>query len=159
MEPSLSQYLFLDDHALRGLDAFFQNARFGGGENDLHLIFCCWLRPQAKMRLQRRASPIARAGLNVAHSDQRPLVSSSTKQPHLRADAIWVAFHPHRFHLQPVFVGGVVTIQTALNIDNPLIPKNLVGFATRQSIILEFAPTFMSIIMAGKVGSFITSSF
>ncbi len=56
------------------------------------------------------------------------------------------------------FVGGVVTIQTALNIDNPLIPKYLVGFATRQSIVLEFAPTFMSIIMAGKVGSFITSS-
>jgi phospholipid/cholesterol/gamma-HCH transport system permease protein len=56
------------------------------------------------------------------------------------------------------FVGGVVTIQTALNIDNPLIPKNLIGFATRQSIILEFAPTFISIIMAGKVGSFITSS-
>lgn len=56
------------------------------------------------------------------------------------------------------FVGGVIAIQTALNIDNPLIPAYLVGFATRQSIILEFAPTFMSIIMAGKVGSFITSS-
>lgn len=56
------------------------------------------------------------------------------------------------------FVGGVVAIQTSLNITNPLIPKNLVGFATRQSIILEFAPTFISIIMAGKVGSFITSS-
>lgn len=56
------------------------------------------------------------------------------------------------------FVGGVITIQTALNIDSPLIPKYLVGFATRQSIILEFAPTFTSIIMAGKVGSFITSS-
>ncbi|MFT4697370.1 MAG: phospholipid/cholesterol/gamma-HCH transport system permease protein [Flavobacteriaceae bacterium] len=56
------------------------------------------------------------------------------------------------------FVGGVVAIQTALNIDNPLIPEYLVGFATRQSIVLEFAPTFMSIIMAGKVGSFITSS-
>ena len=56
------------------------------------------------------------------------------------------------------FVGGVVTIQTALNISNPLIPKYLVGFATRQSVILEFAPTFISIIMAGKVGSFITSS-
>jgi phospholipid/cholesterol/gamma-HCH transport system permease protein len=56
------------------------------------------------------------------------------------------------------FVGGVITIQTALNIDNPLIPDYLVGYATRQSIILEFAPTFMSIIMAGKVGSFITSS-
>mgnify|MGYP000592522953 FL=1 len=56
------------------------------------------------------------------------------------------------------FVGGVVTIQTALNISNPLIPKYLVGFATRQSVILEFAPTFISVIMAGKVGSFITSS-
>lgn len=56
------------------------------------------------------------------------------------------------------FVGGVVAIQTSLNISNPLIPKNLVGFATRQSIILEFAPTFISVIMAGKVGSFITSS-
>ncbi len=56
------------------------------------------------------------------------------------------------------FVGGVVAIQTALNIDNPLIPEYLVGFATRQSIILEFAPTFISIIMAGKIGSFITSS-
>lgn len=56
------------------------------------------------------------------------------------------------------FVGGVVSIQTSLNMSNPLIPKSLVGFATRQSIILEFAPTFISIIMAGKVGSFITSS-
>ena len=56
------------------------------------------------------------------------------------------------------FVGGVITIQTALNISNPLIPKYLVGFATRQSIVLEFAPTFTSVIMAGKVGSFITSS-
>lgn len=56
------------------------------------------------------------------------------------------------------FVGGVVAIQTAINTDNPLIPQYLVGFATRQSIILEFAPTFISVIMAGKVGSFITSS-
>jgi phospholipid/cholesterol/gamma-HCH transport system permease protein len=56
------------------------------------------------------------------------------------------------------FIGGVVTIQTALNISNPLIPRNLIGFATRQSVILEFAPTFTSIIMAGKVGSYITSS-
>jgi len=56
------------------------------------------------------------------------------------------------------FIGGVVAIQTALNLTNPLIPKNLIGFATRQSVILEFAPTFTSIIMAGKVGSYITSS-
>ena len=56
------------------------------------------------------------------------------------------------------FIGGVVTIQTALNLNNPLLPKSLIGFATRQSVILEFAPTFTSIIMAGKVGSYITSS-
>lgn len=56
------------------------------------------------------------------------------------------------------FIGGVVAIQTALNLTNELLPKSLIGFATRQSIILEFAPTFCSIIMAGKVGSYITSS-
>ncbi|MEN8124384.1 MAG: ABC transporter permease [Bacteroidota bacterium] len=56
------------------------------------------------------------------------------------------------------FVGGVVAIQTGLNVDNPWIPKYLIGFATKRSIILEFAPTFMSIILAGKVGSYITSS-
>tara|TARA_B100000497_G_scaffold19440_1_gene23020 strand:- start:142 stop:801 length:660 start_codon:yes stop_codon:yes gene_type:complete len=56
------------------------------------------------------------------------------------------------------FIGGVITIQTALNMENPLLPNYLVGFATRQSIVLEFAPTIISIIMAGKVGSFITST-
>ena len=56
------------------------------------------------------------------------------------------------------FVGGVVAIQTALNLNNPLIPKYIIGYATRQSVILEFAPTFISVIMAGKMGSFITSS-
>lgn len=56
------------------------------------------------------------------------------------------------------FIGAVVAIQTALNLNNPLIPKSLVAYAARQSVILEFSPTFISIIMAGKVGSFITSS-
>ena len=56
------------------------------------------------------------------------------------------------------FIGGVVSIQMALNLENPLLSKPLIGFATRQSVILEFAPTFISIIMAGKVGSYITSS-
>jgi phospholipid/cholesterol/gamma-HCH transport system permease protein len=56
------------------------------------------------------------------------------------------------------FVGGVVAIQTAMNVDSPFIPKYLIGFATKRSMILEFSPTFMSIILAGKVGSYITSS-
>lgn len=56
------------------------------------------------------------------------------------------------------FIGAVVTIQTALNLNNPIIPKYLIGFTARQSIILEFSPTFISIIMAGRMGSYITSS-
>jgi phospholipid/cholesterol/gamma-HCH transport system permease protein len=56
------------------------------------------------------------------------------------------------------FVGGVIAIQTALNLESPIIPKYLIGFATKRAMILEFAPTFASIILAGKVGSFITSS-
>ena len=56
------------------------------------------------------------------------------------------------------FIGGVVSIQMALNLENPLLSKTLIGFARRQSVILECAPTFISIIMAGKVGSYITSS-
>jgi phospholipid/cholesterol/gamma-HCH transport system permease protein len=56
------------------------------------------------------------------------------------------------------FIGGVIALQTALNIDSPFIPQYLIGFATKRSIILEFAPTFCSIILAGKVGSYITSS-
>ncbi len=56
------------------------------------------------------------------------------------------------------FVGGVIAIQTALNIESPFIPRYLIGFAVKRSIILEFSPTFMCVILAGKVGSYITSS-
>lgn len=56
------------------------------------------------------------------------------------------------------FIGGVIALQTALNLDSPFIPPSLIGFAAKRSIILEFAPTFCSIILAGKVGSYITSS-
>ncbi|ARV15033.1 MlaE family ABC transporter permease [Polaribacter sp. SA4-12] len=56
------------------------------------------------------------------------------------------------------FIGGVIALQTALNLNNPFIPKSLIGFAAKRSIILEFAPTFCSIILAGKVGSYIASS-
>jgi len=56
------------------------------------------------------------------------------------------------------FIGGVIALQTALNLESPFIPESLIGFAAKRSIILEFAPTFCSIILAGKVGSYITSS-
>jgi phospholipid/cholesterol/gamma-HCH transport system permease protein len=56
-----------------------------------------------------------------------------------------------------VFMGAVVAIQTAFNIDTPLIPEYTIGFTTRQSVVLEFSPTILSLILAGKVGSRIAS--
>jgi phospholipid/cholesterol/gamma-HCH transport system permease protein len=55
------------------------------------------------------------------------------------------------------FMGAVVSIQTAFNITSPLIPMSMVGFTVRQSVILEFSPTVISLILAGKVGSRIAS--
>lgn len=59
--------------------------------------------------------------------------------------------------LLSIFMGGVITLQTASNIDSAWIPLYTIGFATRQSIILEFSPTLISLILAGKVGSNIAS--
>ena len=55
--------------------------------------------------------------------------------------------------LLSLFMGAVVTIQTKTNMDSPLIQEYIVGFAVRQSTILEFSPTIISLILAGKVGS------
>ncbi|MBT7895962.1 MAG: ABC transporter permease [Flavobacteriales bacterium] len=55
------------------------------------------------------------------------------------------------------FIGAVVSIQTAFNFESPLFPKYLIGYATRESLILEFCPTMLSLILAGKVGSNIAS--
>lgn len=59
--------------------------------------------------------------------------------------------------LLSIFMGGVITLQTASNIDSAFIPAYTIGFATRQSVILEFSPTLISLILAGKVGSNIAS--
>ncbi|GIK69118.1 MAG: ABC transporter permease [Bacteroidota bacterium] len=56
-----------------------------------------------------------------------------------------------------LFMGAVITIQTASNIDSPWIPSYTVGFTTRQSVILEFSPTIIALILAGKIGSNIAS--
>ncbi len=57
-----------------------------------------------------------------------------------------------------LFVGAVVTVQTAVYIDSPLLPKYLIGLVARDSIILEFAPTMIALILAGKIGSNIASN-
>ncbi len=59
--------------------------------------------------------------------------------------------------LMSLFMGAVIALQTASNIESPLIPSYTVGFTTRQSVILEFSPTIICLILAGKVGSNIAS--
>jgi len=56
-----------------------------------------------------------------------------------------------------VFMGAVITLQTAYNTDNPIYPTYLIGLGCRDSIILEFSSTVIALILAGKVGSHITS--
>jgi phospholipid/cholesterol/gamma-HCH transport system permease protein len=56
-----------------------------------------------------------------------------------------------------LFVGAVITIQTNFNIENPLLPKYLVGVTVRDSLLLEFSSTMVALILAGKVGSSIAS--
>ena len=56
-----------------------------------------------------------------------------------------------------IFMGAVITIQSAFGFQSPLVPLYAIGLASRDSIILEFSPTIVSLILAGKVGSNIAS--
>lgn len=56
-----------------------------------------------------------------------------------------------------MFMGAVITIQSAFGFESPWIPLYAVGVASRDSIVLEFSPTIVSLILAGKVGSNIAS--
>jgi phospholipid/cholesterol/gamma-HCH transport system permease protein len=55
------------------------------------------------------------------------------------------------------FMGGVITIQAAFGFTNPIIPLYALGFTTRESMLLEFSPTIVCLILAGKIGSNIAS--
>lgn len=56
-----------------------------------------------------------------------------------------------------IFTGAIIALQVSYNLDNPLIPASMVGYMTREMMVLEFAPTIISLILAGKVGSLIAS--
>lgn len=56
-----------------------------------------------------------------------------------------------------LFIGAVICIQMTINIVSPLIPTYSTGLATREILILEFSNTMMCLILAGKVGSNISS--
>ena len=56
-----------------------------------------------------------------------------------------------------LFIGGVLVIQTASNLENPIIDKMYIGYMVRESLILEFCSTMVATILAGKMGSNISS--
>lgn len=55
------------------------------------------------------------------------------------------------------FMGAVLTLQMAINLQDTIVPEYLIGYATRESILLEFSSTVVALILAGKVGSNIAS--
>lgn len=83
----------------------------------------------------------------------------------------WKVFRQRLFHeiqfiginsipivaLMSTFMGGVIALQTASNMDSPFLPEYTIGYITRSSTILEFSPTIISLILAGKVGSNVAS--
>ena len=56
-----------------------------------------------------------------------------------------------------LFIGGVLVIQTASNLENPIIDKMYIGYMVRESLSLEFCSTLVALILAGKMGSNIAS--
>lgn len=69
----------------------------------------------------------------------------------LGVNSVWIVV------IISVFIGGIMTIQFAYSMSNPIYPRNLIGLGTRDTLILEFSSTMLALIMAGKIGSNITS--
>jgi phospholipid/cholesterol/gamma-HCH transport system permease protein len=56
-----------------------------------------------------------------------------------------------------IFMGAVSAVQTAYQLVSPVIPKSTIAQIVRDTVILEFAPTLVCIVLAGVVGSKIAS--
>lgn len=56
-----------------------------------------------------------------------------------------------------VFMGVIMTMQVVLNTENPMLPRYTTGLMLRDTYLLEFSSTIMSLLLAGKVGSNIAS--
>src|SRR6476660_546113 len=56
-----------------------------------------------------------------------------------------------------IFMGAVSALQTAYQITTPFIPKETIAQIVRDTVILEFAPTLVCIVLAGVIGSKIAS--
>ncbi|MFM2358747.1 MAG: hypothetical protein RLY16_740 [Bacteroidota bacterium] len=56
-----------------------------------------------------------------------------------------------------VFIGAVSAVQTAYQMVSPVIPLTTIAQIVRDTVILEFAPTLVCIVLAGVIGSKIAS--
>src|SRR4051812_9277840 len=56
-----------------------------------------------------------------------------------------------------VFIGAVSAVQTAYQLVSPIIPQTTIAQIVRDTVILEFAPTLVCIVLAGVIGSKIAS--
>ncbi len=56
-----------------------------------------------------------------------------------------------------IFMGAVSTIQTAYQLVSAFIPSSVIGSIVVNTGLLELAPTITAIVLAGKVGSQISS--
>ena len=51
------------------------------------------------------------------------------------------------------FMGAVSAVQTSYQMTTPFIPPETISMIVRDTVILEFSPTLVSIVLAGVVGS------
>lgn len=97
------------------------------------------------------------------------LMSKALKKPQ-KMSVFWKSFSRELYDLgvnsfglvifTSIFVGAVVAIQMFNNFDASAfpIPPAFVGYASKAVLVLEFSPTIISLVLAGKVGSYIASS-
>lgn len=69
----------------------------------------------------------------------------------LGANSLFITF------IVSIFMGAIMAMQTQNNIENPLLPRYTVGLVTRDTLLMEFCSTIISLLLAGKVGSNIAS--
>ncbi len=55
------------------------------------------------------------------------------------------------------FMGAVSALQTAYQFTSPILSKSIIAQIVRDTVILEFSPTLVCIVLAGVVGSKIAS--
>ena len=55
------------------------------------------------------------------------------------------------------FIGAVMALQMAITLESPFIPQFMIGYATREVMVLEFSSTVLALILSGKIGSNIAS--